>query len=637
MPSGRLKATRIRDDVIAQAQSKSGSSRQGLFALVMIGCALIAWVIWLGHKQARYEDEERTINAERVEWLQAVNYWIHHPEESMPELIQCLKQEEAVGRRSAGLALYQIGPKARDWLPEIAPAIDDDDTVVRRFALLSLTRLEADLGPWTEQIAARLVDDDSGVREAAARAIAHIGTLAAPAVSRTFVSCRADASVLLMTVLSHLGTDDPDALARIRQTLRNKSADPKLRLVAFHLLQAIAQLNADDVEAGLQSDDFQLEGAAVYACSELQLDSPSLAEAFERFLARITTNDPQRTMGERMMDDFIVISAAWNLGVSRDRLAPRLRSMIERGEYSHSELRLLREIDREEALRFLPRTLEWASDPTNRRNWQGWQNLQALGPDAAECLPFILERLRRRYESETAVGEEPQREAVREIAARGPAAGDLGRAMFDSMLRQSVEESRWVDSQAFCTLGTIGPAARDAVPLLVAWLKLPPASFISSSEPFSPVRGRASAIDALRQIGVWNDEVKDCLEPLRNDDAPDVRQTVLVALAELDPDHSRHVDDLVAALDDSHCLVRRAAAAALGRLGEAATEATPALRKAAQTPGNAVSPRVILLGDEQILTLYGLNSYGRDARIRERTVRECALDAIEGIERSTGP
>lgn len=593
----------------------------------MIACALIAWVVWLGHNETRYEEEARVINAERVEWLQAVDYWVHHPAESMPELLQCLHEEEPIGRRSASLALYQIGPNARDWLPEFAPAIDDEDVVVRRYVLLSLTRLEADLGPWTDQIAARLIDDDPGVRESAARAIAHIGTLASPAVSRMLVSCQEDACPLLMTVLSHLGTEDPEALARVRQTFRRKTADPKLRLIAFCLLQAITRLDADDVEAGLQSEDHQLLRASLDACSRLRLVSPSLTEAFEKFLARISKDDMHR-----MISDFIVISAARNLGVDRERLVPHLRSMIERGEFSNSELRLLREIDRDEARRFFPRYLEWASDPTDRRNWQGWQCLQSLGPDAAECLPFLLTRLRQRYETETTDEETPQNKVVR-VNGIAPAGGTLA-GMKARMLNPTVVDQRIVDSATFGTLGAIGPAAGEAVPLLVAWLKLPPTSFISGSEPFSPLFGRALAIDSLRRIGVWNFEVQDCLERLRNDDSPDVRRTALEAMAELDPVHSRPINDLVAALEDRHCLVRRAAASALGGLGEAATEAIPALRKAAQSPENAVPPRVILLGDQQILALYGLQSYGWDARIREPTVRECALEAIAKIEGS---
>lgn len=625
---------------------------------MLIGCALIAWVIWLQQKQVGYEEQERETNADRVKWLQTADFWMHHPAESMPEVLECLRGEDELARRSAALTLSQIGPNVQDWLPDVLLLMDDEDPFIRQSALTCLSRMGIDLGPWTEAIAARLLDDDNGVREAAARAIAHIGVLASPAVSRALVSCDPSRRALLMTILSHLGTEDPEALATIHETLRDETADPTLRWVAFLVLHSLERLDADDVEAVLRNSEpvpdppttrsrtiSHLEWTSVRAISELHLASPSLLDAYMRFLARYYQREGVKELADipdrdpRALD---LISAAWNLGVDQSQLLPGLRKM----GWGRSSVHLLREINRNEALRLLPEFLEQASDLARKDCWSGWSCLQGMGPDAAVCVPFIIERLRLRLSAKMPGWEGSRYEAIRMITEIGPGAAE---AVPDLIALISIRNtdpkskpSSSLDTQVLGALACIGPAARDAVPVIIAWLNDPPRELSSNgslSEPHSPV----IPIDALRRIAVWSPEVAECLNRLRKHAVPNVRESALVALSELDPDPSRRVDALVFALDDPNCIVRGAAAAALGRIGQPARDALPALRSAAALPENAVPPEVLLLGDTQILSLASLptNYYGSEydwsASIPKRTVREKALEAIRLIESNTNP
>jgi HEAT repeat protein len=94
---------------------------------------------------------------------------------------------------------------------------------------------------------------------------------------------------------------------------------------------------------------------------------------------------------------------------------------------------------------------------------------------------------------------------------------------------------------------------------------------------------RKMALYCLRDLAVWSPECEARCRAALQDDAVGVRLAGMSALARLDADRAASAQAVLPMLDDPEPGVRRAAAATLGRLGDASREVVLALERAAGT------------------------------------------------------
>jgi HEAT repeat protein len=129
---------------------------------------------------------------------------------------------------------------------------------------------------------------------------------------------------------------------------------------------------------------------------------------------------------------------------------------------------------------------------------------------------------------------------------------------------------------AALTLGSLGPAANDAIPALVQLLR----------DPESAVRWAGAA--ALGRIGPAAKDATPALAEILNDPDQIVRWASVTALDQIAPADMDIIPHLLKALRDPDEIVRQAAATAMGRRGSGAKDIIPNLLKLLNDPNDGV-------------------------------------------------
>jgi len=151
--------------------------------------------------------------------------------EAVPALTAALENDDAKVRRSACLALREIGEPARPAARALAKALKDTDAKVRRSAAAALARISAPPAVAPDLIEALQDPKDGELRSQAARALAKIGAGAQDAIPILLVmlakdthdDARAGAAVALGLVIDP--TDMPKGtLTALRKALADSNA-----------------------------------------------------------------------------------------------------------------------------------------------------------------------------------------------------------------------------------------------------------------------------------------------------------------------------------------------------------------------------------------------------------------------------
>ncbi len=189
--------------------------------------------------------------------------------------------------------------------------------------------------------------------------------------------------------------------------------------------------------------------------------------------------------------------------------------------------------------------------------------LALLAPAAPEARAALI----------AAVGDPARRRAALPVLSL--LGGDLRETVPDliAILEANDDPSRW---QAMSLLGDIGPAASDAVPVLIEIL----ADAAQTDDAERLLRAEAAAA-ALAEIGGSRaGEARAALEHLATAGNPRLAAAALEALGQLGGDHGRIVDRLLEQLAQGSEEERVAALGALGpTFGDALRERLPALRE----------------------------------------------------------
>lgn len=643
--------------------------------LLLAGLGVAGVMYWLGLDRRREDERLRSFDNSQVERLQAMEAWIENGPDAVADLVLFLTDDDSKLRGDAALALARIGPPAQGALPALEQALRDPEPSVRRLAVMALGKIAHDLERLTPAIAASLIDDDPLVRNAAAEAIANEGTYAADAVALAFVEAPPANCLEALLVLGHLGTDNPDAIAKLRRIVNDEQLGDPLRESGVAVLAVFEEVTLVEVESCLRSGHPPLIRAGLRvlvpfgpAAATLVPDLIGLLEHEAESLrfgalaaladvgpdARAALTDVARlldggTGAFRVPDSkhlwrLRVLETWWRLGADRHAVVAKLTALVLEEDSNHvfETVKLLYEVSPDDARRLLPMFVEWVDDNNWGKCRRGLMGLKGLGPAAVDAMPHALGLLQSRWvnpNSTAWLDSEP----VKVVIALGAAGQAAVPALIEWVERP---DTGWGKGGPFAgifdALGDLGPAASGAVPAIVAFLDRTQSSDTdgrSGDDWYSRslFARRAHALEALRRIGVWNEAVGRQIRQALADPLPVVRASALAACGQLEPDSDRAVAALVEGLEDDNYMVRREAAAALGRLGPTAAAAVPALRTALGRREHAIPPEIIRLGNHRILAPIPNAPYIEPSRGRQPTVRDTILEALQKIEPETAP
>lgn len=154
---------------------------------------------------------------------------------AVPALIDALGQDEWPLRRGAAVALWKMGPAAKDAVPALRDALGSTDWAIQEMAACAL----GEIGPAAKDAVPALIKAIRRGREAvrywAGQALRGIGTEAMPALMATFGDWTCDAEVIdaaLVAMGSHAVTD-------LLDILRRDDPDPEPRRRAAKMLERI--------------------------------------------------------------------------------------------------------------------------------------------------------------------------------------------------------------------------------------------------------------------------------------------------------------------------------------------------------------------------------------------------------------
>ena len=276
--------------------------------------------------------------------------------------------------------------------------------------------------------------------------------------------------------------------------------------------RALACLGPEAKEAvpalirALGSEDWAVRGDAVWALGRMGPESESAAPA----LVTIVTSKGDK------LDDDTRYCAAMALGRIGRKVVPQMVAALENtSEEPHPFVDSLVMIGPEA----VPEMIKVQDDYSGLN--AVLTALQEMGPKAAPAAPWLIERLKR-------------------------------------------TEVRWAHRDVVCALGAIGPAAKEAVPVLVAALS-------SESRDL-----RQEAALALGRIGDGAGQSLPALEAMAGDGDPGVRLAASAAAFRVKDEIDKAVDALMAGLTAED--TRRVALDELGSLGPKAGRAAPALQ-----------------------------------------------------------
>jgi len=283
--------------------------------------------------------------------------------------------------------------------------------------------------------------------------------------------------------------------------------------------------------------------------------------------------------------------------------------------------------------------------------------IYGLAPEAREAFPVLRSLVNDPDDEVAGIAIKILGQIGPESAPAVPGLVSQLRANFGSSPR-----TVWNQRETIETLGKIGPGAKSAVPVLLEILNDPrlaphaeshsdldvPIQFVHATivaltriGDISPpvqtaLRGRlsdgsqrirAASVFALAAGGPDDDDLLADLVRLLADGSAAVRSGTALAIGNFVGDRRNMVAPLIAALDDEHPCVRTAAALSLGKMGPAARESLPALRRLVADPRSSRQNRT-----DALETVWPEDLAARFAMPQGITIEQAARQAIAVIE-----
>ncbi|NQT12148.1 MAG: HEAT repeat domain-containing protein [Planctomycetes bacterium] len=534
------------------------------------------------------------------------------------ELIEKTNSDDRQVRVLAAYALADLGSPD---VPALVGVFENGSKTTRREVVKVFRRLGGDARAATAPLRRALEDPHPDMRGDAVRALAAIGP---------------DANEAIPAILDALHTD-PSESVRCSAVYALPMIEPDAARVIPHLVDALDDMHSSvrrraiweltplDLDAqtfvprlirALEDESGAVQSAAVGALGTFGAEAEPAVSA----LVSLLENE-----GKQMADGLedgdstiarhqfqlrcLVVETLGEIGPGAESVLPVLFNVMRSGERPDiSAAEAIRRIDprNEEPLPFLLEILErneWGSSRPSR-SFYAAQALKNLGPAAAPAVPALTLLLQH------------EQEDARENGA------DI--------------------------LGTIGPAAKVALPELIGAMRDDNKPRRPRPWAHSESRMAETAAEAVHTIDPDNLEAKARVVKIDAEDRRDVRSAVpdlIKMMQHGDPFVRQAAAEALAAVGDRVALpaliwavsderpeVRIAAANALGQFGSAAEEAVPALREALRSRQNRSAPDV----RREVATALGeIGTAAANARLELRnlrydedpTVRKAAADA----------
>jgi HEAT repeat protein len=555
----------------------------------------------------------------------------------VPALVKALQDDSAIVRKSAIVALAQLGNEALDAVPALVQTAHDSDVEVRRTAAAAMRSFSS---PHIIPALKELLDDqDAGVRKSA------IDTLS---------SLNADVFDLLPTLSEAMSNSDPYVRRQVAAAMGRSGSGG----AGVHLAKA------------LEDPDLEVQTAAIEALSSL---GPSATHAVDQLVRSLQSQHVEirraaaAALGaigsaraipglvESLGDDDadVVLKALYSLSYFPEIPVELGRSAIGHLKDADSRFRsaavaILYQLG-SLAAEAAPILAEWLRDPDPNTRADAAYAFGYLSTAAGSLDSALKYALRKHAEAlKTALRDD--QEWVREAAlgalvqlanqgvfeqveiwplvvaaledpsasVRASAAVYLGSAKgsqateraIGPLVRTLQDRSSWVRQTAIGSLGSLGKGALSAVPELIAALQDLDAMVrmataralgsIGSNEAVGPlasaledgsVHVRTEAAAALASIGPASSSAVPALGRALQDRQSQVRSAAAQALAAIGPSATHALSSVIQALDDARPEVRMSVVGAIGAIGS--PKALPSLVPLLRDPSIEVRLKAI--------------------------------------------
>jgi HEAT repeat protein len=442
--------------------------------------------------------------------------------EAIPQLTIALKSHQELVVVGAVDALATMGPAAESAVPELQSLLSGDKPLVRAHAAEALGEIGAAAAPAVGALIAALRDKDPTLRGEAVKALGLIGPAANEAV-RPLIGALKEGDPKIVPLAAHalarIGADAvPELIALIK--------DPRMGRWGVAILRELGESAApavDQLVAALHGADEEMARDIMLTLGHIGPQAKSATPELIKVL-----RDEQSKLR---------VPAAFALGnmLARDAI-PDLRKLIQDKDeetqlplVAAGALVLIDSENKESVNLALPKLIAALDDKSEMVRREAAAALRQIGPAASSAAPALARSLRDEKSSVAA-------EFLWTLTALGPEG--VTQAL-PNILEMLSSRDPHVRCTACYAAGSIGPAAREAIPILEKNLQEPD-KFLQLASAWALVQ-----IDAERS-GI----AKECVDPL------------------------------IRGLGLSNPRARVEAASALGLLGPAAKSAVPALTEA---------------------------------------------------------
>lgn len=521
----------------------------GVFTCLGVGCLIfVAWSLYSTMEEERKLEALFQEDLPALERLHSAELWAKRGEEAIPRLKEALQSPHDQTRKFALLALVYMPPhqakSARDAVLEIC---EDENPYIQSIALGLAARLSDDPKALSRLAASRLLASEFCLVTSARDALDSLGPKAVPAIADTLPFARPQVKSICLNLLGAQVFDD-DVGEQAVETIANCLRDPDLqvRRRAFELISISRPLKPAEVSLGLKDSEPKVVRIVLENCLQDDLSNSRDLPQLERLL---------HSRPELRILVFPVIALH---GLQAKDLVAEIQPWTEdndpaiRRAAASALVRVSPDFDR---IRPALRDLLLDFDPgVARHAGQLWSE---AAPE--ELAGLVRELLLPRVRS----SREPAQISAAAALSGMPQAASAKRWELIRLLTKESSEtdvSLTVQIQLAQALGTMGSAARDAVPAILG--------LIHRLDPSDP--RTAVAVTALGNIGSRDHGVVETLIDLYERTSypePAVRIAVVKSLGRLGDGRSDVLDLLTREADSgNHLRVRMAALHAIDNL-----------------------------------------------------------------------
>ena len=470
---------------------------------------------------------------------------------AVPRLIATLKDESALIRGNAAVALGSIGAEAKDAVPALIDALKDPDFYVRSYAAEGLENIGTEDISDVLAIAELLKSENIHVRVDAAETLQRIikkSETVLPALIEALKDKDSSVRESAVYALGSIGTEAKDAVPALIITLKDK--DPSVRKSAAYVFESIGAEAKDAVPAlmeALKDEDLDVRIGAAYTLYRIGAETKDAVPVLIEVLKN-KNSDTRRSA----VDVLGIIG-----GKSKD-VIPALIATLEDQDSS---------VRRRAAYTLgsigsgnkdaVPALINALKSKNSEIRWNATYALGNIGAEAKDAVPALIAALK-----------DPS-EDIRARAA--DALGNIGAEAKDAvpaLIPTLKDKNSEVRSSAAYALRGMGTEAKNAIPALITTLK--------DKNP----EVRSSAVYALRGMGTEAKNAIPALITTLKDKNPEVRSSAAKALGYISTETNDAVPALIEALKDPNDDVRKSAFEAVARIGAEAKDAVPALIEA---------------------------------------------------------